>query len=162
MAAKEKAHLGSGPIPNAVLGDCEESTTSLRKPQGRRHLNESQRAMVAAKLANMSHGGDRSKPSIEGLSADKASSLLNVGRASVERAKTVHRDGAPELARAVEQGKVSVSAADEYDAAQERGEVAGQGKPSKEEGLPTAEHIGLSRKAIHEARAIRDADGRHA
>lgn len=81
----------------------------------RRHMNESQRAMVAARLATLEHGGNRKtedfKTSIEGLKTEKAAELLNVGRASVERAKTVQRDAAPELARAVERGKVSVSAA---------------------------------------------------
>lgn len=46
--------------------------------------------------------------------------------------------------------------ADEYDAAQERGEVAGQGKPSTQEGLAKAADLGLSHKDIHEARIIRD------
>jgi len=50
--------------------------------------------------------------------------------------------------------------ADEYDAAQERGEVAKQGdpRPSRIEGLATAKQIGLTHKEIHEARIIRDAD----
>lgn len=48
--------------------------------------------------------------------------------------------------------------ADEYDAAQERGEVAGQGKPSTQEGLAKAADLGLSHKDIHEARIIRDAE----
>jgi len=49
--------------------------------------------------------------------------------------------------------------ADEYDAAQERGEVAGQGKPSRAEGYPaTTSEIGLTHKDIHEARIIRDAE----
>lgn len=52
--------------------------------------------------------------------------------------------------------------ADEYDAAQERGEVAGpnEGRPrrSDAERLPTAADLGLSRKDIHEARQIRDAE----
>lgn len=48
--------------------------------------------------------------------------------------------------------------ADEYDAAQERGEVAGQGKPSIQEGLAKAADLGLSHKDIHEARIIRDAE----
>lgn len=51
--------------------------------------------------------------------------------------------------------------ADEYDAAQERGEVATKGKPIN---VPdgnikaTVEDIGLTRKDIHEARQIRDAE----
>jgi len=50
--------------------------------------------------------------------------------------------------------------ADEYDAAQARGEVAGQGKPSKREGLAKVNEIGLTHKQIHEARQIRDAEAR--
>ncbi len=52
--------------------------------------------------------------------------------------------------------------ADEYDAAQERGEVAGQGKPGvnipDEKVLPTVTEIGLTSKEVHEARQIRDAE----
>lgn len=48
--------------------------------------------------------------------------------------------------------------ADEYDAAQGRGEVAGQGKPSQAEGLATVADIGLTHKEIHEARQIRNAE----
>jgi hypothetical protein len=51
--------------------------------------------------------------------------------------------------------------ADEYDAAQERGEVASQGKPSGAEGLATTADIGLTHKDIHEARVIRDAEEGH-
>ena len=74
----------------------------------RRHLDESQRAMVAAKLATLKLGDNQHS---EGPSIEEASRLLNVGHASVERAKTVQRAGAPELVHAVEQGAVSVSAA---------------------------------------------------
>jgi DNA-binding transcriptional regulator YdaS (Cro superfamily) len=77
----------------------------------RRHLSESQRAMVAAKIATLGHGGDRSKASIEALSQGSAGQLLNVSEASVERAKAVQRRGSPELVSAVERGRVSVSAA---------------------------------------------------
>jgi hypothetical protein len=52
--------------------------------------------------------------------------------------------------------------ADECDAAQERGEVAGKGQPSN---VPdgnikpaTVEDFGLSRKQVHEARQVRDAE----
>jgi hypothetical protein len=51
--------------------------------------------------------------------------------------------------------------ADEYDAAQERGEVATVGKPVNVpdgNNKPTATDIGLKRKDIHEAREIRDAE----
>jgi len=54
--------------------------------------------------------------------------------------------------------------ADEYDAAQERGEVAKLGSNQHVAGvpdrntLPTASDLGLTRKAIHEARQVRDAE----
>ncbi len=75
----------------------------------RRHLSESQRAMVAAKLANMSVGDNQHAP-IGATSQEQAAELLNVGRRSVQRATEV-REGVPELQAAVEQGRVSVSAA---------------------------------------------------
>ena len=55
--------------------------------------------------------------------------------------------------------------ADEYDTAQERGEVAGPGQYARsnvpDENVcptPTAADIGLSRKEIHNARRVRDAE----
>jgi N6-adenosine-specific RNA methylase IME4 len=74
----------------------------------RRHLSESQRAMVAARLASLKVGDNQYS---EGPSIEGASKLLNVGHASVERAKAVQRDGVMELRRAVDRGDVSVSAA---------------------------------------------------
>jgi ParB-like chromosome segregation protein Spo0J len=75
----------------------------------RRHLDESQRAMVAAKLATLKDG--QRADLIEGLPIGRASDLLNVGERSVARAREVQEHGAPELQRAVERGDVSVSAA---------------------------------------------------
>ncbi len=78
----------------------------------RRHLSESQRAMVAAKMSNMRSGERTDLPSIEGrLSQTDTSKLLNVSVPSVERAAKVLRDGVPELAAKVESGEISVSAA---------------------------------------------------
>lgn len=59
------------------------------------------------------------------------------------------------------QAMVKCRIADEYDAAQERGEVAPVGKPVNVpdgNNKPTTADIGLSRKDIHEARQIRDAE----
>lgn len=49
--------------------------------------------------------------------------------------------------------------ADEYDAAQERGEVSGHGGDRKIK-VPDAnlENIGLTKRDVHEAREIRDAE----
>jgi N6-adenosine-specific RNA methylase IME4 len=75
----------------------------------RRHLDESQRAMVAAKLATLKDG--QRADLVEGLPIGRASDLLNVGERSVARAREVQEHGTPELVRAVERGEVSVSAA---------------------------------------------------
>lgn len=80
----------------------------------RRHLTESQRAMVAAKLAKVPHGGDRRSDQAENLplvSQEMAARQLNVSDRSIRTAKQVAEQGTPELAKAVEEGKVSVSAA---------------------------------------------------
>lgn len=76
----------------------------------RRHLTESQRSMVAAKLANMNEG----RPSKETLqicrvSTDQASSMLGVSPRSVASAKQVLEHGSKEIIEAVEQGHLPVS-----------------------------------------------------
>jgi ParB-like nuclease family protein len=76
----------------------------------RRHLDESQRAMVAAKLATLKRGDNQHSP-IGETSQAKAAELLNVGKRSVERAAEVRDRGAPELVSAVEAGRVKVSVA---------------------------------------------------
>lgn len=79
----------------------------------RRHLTESQRAMAAAKIANM----PRHRVEVAQLSAftsqTKASEILNVSSASVRRAADVQRLGIAELGAQVEGGSVSVGAASE-------------------------------------------------
>lgn len=92
----------------------------------RRHLNESQRAMVAAELANMKEGRPPDNtPQICGVSAAAAASMLSVGKRSVETAAKVRKKAAPELASAVKEGAVSVSAAaDLADAVPDKAEQA--------------------------------------
>lgn len=80
----------------------------------RRHLSESQRASVAAKLANMKQGERTDlQPSanLHKVSLSKAAELLNVSERSVATARKVQEQGAPELVAAVDEGRVSVSAA---------------------------------------------------
>lgn len=78
----------------------------------RRHLSESQRAMVAAKLANLPahRPADGSTP-IGALTQAGAAEMLNVGHRSVQRAREVLEDAPLEIAHAVEQGHMSVSLA---------------------------------------------------
>lgn len=80
----------------------------------RRHLNESQRAMIGAKLANMKSGTRTDLTSdqlVLGLSNKDASEKLNVGLGSIKRAKQVQKEGIEDLQKSVEAGRVSVSAA---------------------------------------------------
>lgn len=73
----------------------------------RRHLNEGQRSMVAAKLANMKQG-DRTdiQPSanLQKVSRGEAAKMLNVSERTVNSAKKVQQDAIPELIEKVEQG----------------------------------------------------------
>ncbi len=79
----------------------------------RRHLDESQRAMVAAKVATL-HKGQRPDRSIDPSPTQaQAAALLSVSVPSVKRARQVVERGVPELSAAVEAGRVPVSAAAE-------------------------------------------------
>lgn len=77
----------------------------------RRHLDESQRAMISARLESCQWGGDRSKTPIGVLNREEARALLSVGRGSVDRAAKVLDEGTPELIAAVDAGEIKVSAA---------------------------------------------------
>jgi hypothetical protein len=86
----------------------------LRKNLHRRHLQISQRAMVAAKLATMKQGERTDlEPSanLQKVSVAEAAETLNVSVRSVETAKVVLTKGDDNLIAAVESGGVSVSAA---------------------------------------------------
>lgn len=87
----------------------------------RRHLSESQRAMVAARLANLHPGMNQHTqifgtthevPQICGTSQKVAGDWLNVGLRSVQHARAVIDNGTPELAAAVDSGVIAVSTAD--------------------------------------------------
>jgi len=74
----------------------------------RRHLNESQRAMVAASVASLEVGENQHTP-IGAPSISESAKKLNVSERSVNRAKQIKEKGSPELVAAVESGKVAVS-----------------------------------------------------
>jgi hypothetical protein len=77
----------------------------------RRHLNESQRAMVAAKLASLKVGANQHTK--EGLSIERASKLSSASEATANRCRKVLNDGVPELTQMVEKGQVAASLAEE-------------------------------------------------
>src|SRR5262249_12652485 len=85
----------------------------------RRHLNERQRAMVAAKLATVRHGQRKSESQIcdSRLTQAEAADRMNVSKRLVESARVIRDKGTPELVRATEQGKVPVSLAEKIAAA---------------------------------------------
>jgi hypothetical protein len=76
----------------------------------RRHLSESQRGMIAAKMATLPphrpNKGANLHPSIT-----EAAALLNVSKRTVKSARVVTQKGVRELVHAVESGKVAVSTA---------------------------------------------------
>jgi hypothetical protein len=86
----------------------------------RRHLTESQRAMVAAGLvplyaaeakARMVAGTPTANLREGGTAASQAAAAVNVSPRSVESAIQVTKDGAAELVEAVKRGEVAVSTA---------------------------------------------------
>ncbi len=83
----------------------------LDKNLARRHLNDDQRRMVAARLANLGRGRPSEKPADCGIKVADAAKLVNVDAAGTERAKTVLANAAPEICAAVDKGHLSVAAA---------------------------------------------------
>lgn len=95
----------------------------------RRHLTESQRAVVGARMKEhfAALAKERQTASLKqnagetvsqnlgerGKASEQAASLVNVSRGSIESASRVLERGAPELVAAVERGDVAVSAAAE-------------------------------------------------
>lgn len=78
----------------------------------RRHLDESQRAMVAARLANLPQGRPANKAAnLPVYSQAEAGALVNVSERTVRSAKVVLDYGTPELIRAVDDGAIVVSLA---------------------------------------------------
>ena len=148
----------------------------------RRHLTESQRAMVAAKIATMKVG-DNQHTENEGLqicrpSAKKAAAALNVSARSVGNAKQVLEHGAKAVQKAVEQGKLAVSTAAELATsgatkaeqtqAVKDGKEAIKGvlkKPAKKEKAPLSkeEQIKANRKLAKDyiAKAVNAVDDYH-
>ena len=73
----------------------------ISKNLTRRHLNESQRSMVAARLANMRQGErtdlEPSTNSSNVISQSEAAETLNIGTTSLKCANQVIESGTPEL-----------------------------------------------------------------
>jgi hypothetical protein len=77
----------------------------------RRHLTESQRATVAAKIATLPDG-QRQVGKFAGVpSQAQAAAMMNISERSVRSARQVLENGTPEMIASVEQGRLKVSTA---------------------------------------------------
>jgi 16S rRNA G966 N2-methylase RsmD len=73
----------------------------------RRHLNESQRAVVASKLETMKHGGDRKNQDANlHLDRNEAAEMLNVSPRTVATIKQIERE-APEMIDRIASGEMT-------------------------------------------------------
>jgi 16S rRNA G966 N2-methylase RsmD len=78
----------------------------------RRHLNESQRAMIASRLAQMPRGRQpKSNGQICLFTQESAAEALNVGARSVKSARVVQERGVALLVQLVDAGRLAVSEA---------------------------------------------------
>lgn len=148
----------------------------------RRHLTESQRSMVAAKVTTMKVGRPSEKgpigPIKTQLNIEDSAKALNVSPRSVKRAKQVIEHGAKAVQKAVEQGKLAVSTAAELATsgatkaeqtqAVKDGKEAIKGvlkKPAKKEKAPLSkeEQIKANRKLAKDyiAKAVNAVDDYH-
>jgi hypothetical protein len=83
----------------------------IDKNVNRRHLDESQRAMVAARIATMKQGARTDLAQICAMSQPQAAERLNVSRRLAQDAGDVLDHGIRELQEAVDCGILAVSAA---------------------------------------------------
>jgi ParB-like chromosome segregation protein Spo0J len=109
--------LGIEPRVEVFSGsDAEKLDYVVSLNLSRRHMDTSQRAMAANKLANLRHGvrSDRVDAQIcaSTVSQEEAADRLNVSRRMVQKARKVEHDGAQEVGQAVEQGRLSLEQAE--------------------------------------------------
>ena len=112
------ACLQAGVEPQFVVvpHGCDLNALVISLNLRRRHLNESQRAMVAARLETLGQGQRASSARDANLhvcTRDEAAQMLAVSRRSVANAAKVQVDGVPELGVAVDSGALAVSTAAE-------------------------------------------------
>lgn len=149
----------AGVEPNFVKYEGEDALSYVISLNlNRRHLNESQRAMIGARLANMKHGGDRKNQESNwsfDVSNKDASEKLNVGLGSIKRAKQVQKEGIEDLQKSVEAGRISVSAASDIatlDKAEQEVVVA----KGEDEILKMAKEIRAKKSEVRKAERIAD------
>ncbi len=132
--------LGLEPDESELMDETDPVAWVISHNLHRRHLSESQRAMVAAKLAKLKPGEVGNGRKVEGQicpSTESASKMLNVSKGSTKNAKKVIADGAEEVKQAVEFGELPVSVAADFvkqvPDKQEQAAIASQGAESVKE-----------------------------
>jgi N6-adenosine-specific RNA methylase IME4 len=109
--------LGVDDWPRIVrngMSEAEKQRHVVNLNLARRHLSESQRAMVAAKLATLPHGlrTDRVDAQIYASTTQpEAADMLKVSRRGVQLARVVLDEAPPEIVAKVERGELAVSRA---------------------------------------------------
>lgn len=130
-------------------------------------LSETQSATLPTLIDRAAASLTSAKNSAEVLEArDMARVAYDAAKSAgrMAKAKRAHEDVIAAVYRAqadalLIEARAKMRLADEYDAAQERGEVAGLGSNQhRKEGVADANTLGLRRDEIHEARALRDAE----
>lgn len=105
----------------------------ISKNLARRHLDESQRSMVAARMADMKVG-DNQHAQICATSQSEAAKKLNVSRRTVQNAKKVLNTEDEDLIGAVDSGKIAVSVAakiSEIEDPETRREIINDARPDQ-------------------------------
>jgi ParB-like chromosome segregation protein Spo0J len=103
-------HRACGQVGVAVAYetyDGDDPLSYVIEVNNRRDLNESQRAMVATRLATLPQGRHSSGE----LSQEQAGLRIGVSVASIKRAKVVIENAEPEIIEAVDQGAIAVNTA---------------------------------------------------
>lgn len=126
----------------------------ISKNLRRRHLDASQRAMVASRLATLHQGETKTATDTEiSVSQPEAAHLMRVSTDLVQMARVVDERGAPELKAAVCNGTIAVSAAKELVdlAADEQAKLATQPKraPKVASALRKARHVARKQRLAH-------------
>lgn len=133
----------------------------------RRHLNESQRAMAAAKIANLRAGsnqhevvpiGTTSKKSSEesktSVSVENAAQITGASVRSTKRARKVVEQGSKALQKAVEKGEIPVSKAAavvDLPKAEQLRAATTKSEPPKEQKADLSEFLTKEEVARHDA-----------
>lgn len=110
---KACCELGIAPLVEQWDGEGSLVSFVVSLNLNRRHLDTSQRAMVAARLANLGEGRPQKTAEISAVSQTQAATLLNVSPDAIQQGRRVIERATPQLTQLVERGDVAVSLAAE-------------------------------------------------